>query len=259
VKVAVGGRPSAALGNFESVLMTGENWLLWIDEAERFHGILKDKIPWEQLDKPSRRAVGDCLNTPSPANQLLFNSLYMTMASGFEEFLRSVIQECVVNLSETRKKYEDFDEVLRNLNLREAARLLRRLDTRPEYLSITTEELCSAIGSCVPGSVSVRLCEPALGDVDGLIRLDNFFERMKALGHNISFDTIAADNKVVHALNMGGSGTRDVAKELRRCVESVSKNRNRIAHMGSSAADVDRGLIKEHRQVLWAVALAIFS
>lgn len=252
-------RPSPALGNFESVLDAGEKWLAWIDEAERFHVILKDKIPWEQLDATSRAAVQARLKASAPTNQLLLNSLYLTMASAFEEFLRSVIQESANRLSASKPKYEDMNSELRNLHLRETARLLRRLDSRPDYLAITTEELCSAIGSCVPGTVAVRLCEQALGDVDGLIRLENFFERMNALGQPMSFDRIAKDPRVVSALKLTGSPPRTVAKAIKHCVEAVSKNRNRIAHMGSSAADVDRTMIGDHRHVLKAVSLAICS
>jgi len=259
VSAATQRRPSPALGSFESVLDAGEKWLAWIDDAERFHAILKDKIPWEQLDATSKAAVQARLKASAPTSQLLLNSLYLTMASAFEEFLRSIIQESATHLSTRKTKYEDMNAELRNLHLREAARLLRRLDARPDYLAVTTEDLCSAIGSCVPGSVAVRLCEPALGDVDGLIRLESFFERMKALGQPMSFDVIANDAGVVGALKLTGSPTRTVAKALKHCVEAVSKNRNRIAHMGSSAADVDRTLIGDHRQVLKAVSLAICS
>lgn len=251
------GRPSAALSSFSSVLDAGERWLAWVEEAERFRGILKDKIPWAQLDGASKSAVQACLKASSPTNQLLLNSLYLTMASAFEEFLRSMIQESATHLSAGKPKYDEMNADLRKLHLRESARLLRRLDSPPEYLAITTEELCAAIGSCVPGSVAVRLCEQALGDVDGLIRLESFFDRMLALGQPMSFDLIARDARVAKALKLTGSPTRTVAKALKLCVETVSKNRNRIAHMGSSAADVDRPLIEDHRQVLRSVSWAI--
>ena len=251
------GRPSLALSSFESVLDAGEKWLAWVDEAERFRSVLRDKIPWDQLDGAARAIVQARLNAASPTSQLLLNSLYLTMASAFEEFLRAHIQESVNELSSRRPKYDELKADLRNLHLREAARLLRRLDSPPEYLTITTDDLCMAIGSCVSGSAAVQLCEQALGDVDGLIRLESFFERMTALGRHTSFDVVARDGGVARALGLNGSATRAVAKALKLCVEAVSKNRNRIAHMGSSAADVDRTLIQEHREVLRAVAMTI--
>jgi len=247
------------LVSFESVLECGEKWLAWVDEADTFRAILKDKIPWTELDAAARAAVQASLKAPTPASQLLLNSLYLTMASAFEEFLRSVIQEHTANLSSKKPKFEDIKVELRNLHLRETARLLRRLDSPPDYLTLTVEDLCSAIGSCVPGTPAVLLCNEALGDVDGLIKLDSFFERMKALGKPMSFDSVAGDANVTKALKLEGSSTRIVAKALVRCVETVSKNRNRIAHMGSSAADVNRALIEEHRQVLRSVSKVICS
>lgn len=252
-------RPSPALVSFESALECGEAWLSWIDEADTFRAILKDKIPWAELDAASRAAVQARLKSPTPASQLLLNSMYLTMASAFEEFLRSVILEHTASLTSRKLKYEDVKVELRNLHLRETARLLRRLDSPPEYLTLSVEDLCSAIGSCVPGTPAVLLCDQALGDVDGLIKLESFFERMKAIGKPMSFDSISRDANVTNALKLAGSSTRIVAKSLARCVEAVSKNRNRIAHMGSSAADVNRALIEEHRQVLKAVSKAICS
>jgi hypothetical protein len=252
-------RPSPSLSIFESALDIGESWLVWIDEAEQFRAILKDKIPWDQLDETSRKAVQARLKTGSPANQLLLNSLYLAMAAAFEEFLRAQILEAALEVSAKKPKYEEVNDELRKLHLREAARLLRRLDSPPEYLTITTDELCAAIGSCVSGSTAVRLCEQALGDVDGLIRLENFFERMTALGRQLSFDRVARDARIAGALGLAGNQTRHAAKTLKLCVEMVSKNRNRIAHMGSSAADVDRTLLQEHRGVLRAVSLVICS
>ncbi|MDP3824210.1 MAG: HEPN domain-containing protein [Burkholderiales bacterium] len=183
--------------------------------------------------------------------------MYLTMASAFEEFLRTTIQITVGQLASEKPKYEELDAVIRNLHLRESAKLLRRLDSPPEYLAITTEALCAAIGSCVPGSVSVKLCEEALGDVDGLIKLENFMERMSALGKQISFDLLAKTGDVSTSLKLHGSPTRTLSKALKATVESISKNRNRIAHMGGTASDVDLALLEEHRGVLRAVAKAI--
>lgn len=257
MKVAPISRPSGALVSFESVLDSGGRWLNWIDESERFHAILKDKVPWDNLDGESIALVQKKLKTPQPELRLLLNSLYLTMASAFEEFLRAKIQETVSQLSAQNIKYEELNEVVRKLHLRESAKLLRRLDSPPEYLAITIEEICAAIGSCVPGSVAVKLCDQALGDVDGLIRLENFMNRMSELGKKMTFDTLAVDTRVAASFKLAGASTRSLSKSLKSCVETVSRNRNRIAHMGGTASDVDRTLLEEHRNVLKAVAYAI--
>ena len=247
-------RISPAMINLESVLDSGEHWLSWIEGAESFHAILRDKVPWDRLDGPSVAIVQNRLKMASPASQLLLNSLYLTMASAFEEFLRATIQEVATRLSADMPRYEDLDVGVRNLHLRESARILRRLDSPPDYLAITISELCTAIGSCVPGSDAVTLCAQALGDVDSLIKLENFMERMNALGKQISFDSLAKYPDVAASLKLARSPIRTVAKALKGCFESISKNRNRIAHVGGSAADVDRALMEDHRGVLRAVA-----
>lgn len=252
-------RRSLALINLESVLDSGEAWLSWIESSEGFHSILKGKVPWDALDGASVAVVQKRLKLQQPANQVLLNSLYLTMASAFEEFLRTTIQEAAAQLSTSSPKYEDLGEAVRKLHLRESAKLLRRLDSPPEYLSITTEDLCKAIGSCVPGSAAVKLCQEALGDVDSLLKLENFLARMTALGRQASFDSLAKVPAVAASLKLPGSNTRTLAKALQNSVESISKNRNRIAHMGGTAADVNASLLIDDRTVLRALAMAISS
>lgn len=250
-------RASAALINFESVLETGEAWLKWIDDTEGFKSIIAPNIPWGQLDSKQKGDVQRRLKEVQPSSQLLLNSLYLTMASSFEEFLRSTVQQTAADLFGGRKKYEDLSEDTRNLHLRESAKLLRRLDSMPEYMKVTTVELCSAIGSCVPGSDAVQVCVEVLGNVDGLIRLSSFFERMAVMGKQISFDTLGKSGDIAGALKIPTSKPRDVGKSLESCVSLISKNRNRIAHTGGTASDVSRALISEHREVLKAVAKVV--
>ena len=250
-------RPSTALINFESNLEVGEAWVKWIDGAEEFQAFIKPNIPWDRLDARGKELTNKRLKEQQPSHQLLLNSLYLTMASSFEEFLRSTIQQTASDFYGVNTRYEDLPEIARNLHLREAAKLLRRLDSMPDYLTTTTAELCSAIGSCTPGSKSVTVCTEVFGDIDGLIRLESFFERMKALGKQISFDVLGGKENIAISLKMRGSKARAVGTELETCVAQVSKNRNRIAHTGGTAADVSRELLGEHRGVLKAVAAAI--
>lgn len=250
-------RRSTAFINFESVLEAGGAWIQWVDDAEGFQSIIKSKISWGDLDGKGRDFVQRRLREPQPPHQVLLNSLYLTMASSFEEFLRSTIEQAASEFFGGNKKYEDLSEVARNLHLREAAKLLRRLDSMPDYLSVTAVDLCNSIGSCVPGSEAVEVCAEALGDVDGLIRLKNFFDRMGSLGKEVSFDSLGRNLEIAAALKLEKSKARAVGHALESCVSQISKNRNRIAHTGGTAADVTRVLLVEHRSVLKAVAKAI--
>lgn len=250
-------RPSTALINFESILEVGEAWVKWVDGAEEFQAAIKSNIPWDRLDVREKELMQRRLKEQQPSHQLLLNSLYLTMASSFEEFLRSTISQTAASFYGSKTKYEDLSEIARNLHLRETAKLLRRLDSMPDYLTTTTAELCSAIGSCIPGSKSVMVCAEVFGDLDGLIRLENFFERMRVLDKQISFDLLGSKESIAASLKLRGSKARAVGTALETCVAQVSKNRNRIAHTGGTAADVSRELLEEHRGVLKAVAVAI--
>lgn len=250
-------RISASKISFDDLLESNSAWFEWIDGAVKFESLLRDKLPWDELNASAKEFARTRLGLATPAQQLLLNSFYLTMAAGFEEFLRSTIREATRRLANERPKYEDLEVATRNMHVRESAKLLRRMDSPPDYLALNVDDLCRGLGSCVPGSTAVLLSPEAFSDVDALIRLDNFFERLQALGKRIGFDELAKQQLVKEAVKLPKGNPRQVAKALQDELKSISRFRNRIAHIGGSAADVTPEVLHDHRNLLKELAAAI--
>ena len=242
---------------FDSITEGGAKWLDWIGGSQRFEGILKARVPWDQLNDGEKRFVGEKLKELPPNIQLVLNSLYVTMVAGFEEFLRSSIKFLVASVTGRACKYDDIKESIILMNIRESARLLRRMDSPPEYLLFSTPELCRGIGSCVPGSQQVELNSSAIADVDGLIRLDSFFDRVGYFGKDLSWDVLGKNPNLREALGIKSGGAREAGKQLSLELQAISRNRNRIAHTGGEASDVTSHLLGEHRNLLSSLSLAV--
>lgn len=259
MKPTVTRRSSPSKISFDALLGSNAEWLDWIEAATKFENLLRDKVPWDQLDGAARAFVQQRFRSTAPARQILLNSFYLTMVSGFEEYLRATIREATRQLSIEKPKYDDLSEELRRAHVRESAKLLKRIDSPPEYLTINVEELCRGLGSCVPGSNSVLLSSEAFADVQSLIRLENFIDRLKVLGKPLRWDELASEQAVRNALKLPKSNVRQVSKALKDELETIARYRNRIAHTGGNAADATIEIVTDHRVLLQALSSAIES
>ena len=143
-------------------------------------------------------------------------------------------------------------------HVRESARLLRRIDSPPDYLTLNVDELCRGLGSCVPGSDRVLLNPDAFADVESLVLLETFAERVAIFGFDVTFDVLGKDAAIRDALKLPPrAGAREVGKALHTELTNIRRNRNRIAHTGGNAADVTTELLALHRALVQAVANVI--
>jgi hypothetical protein len=250
-------KTSAAKKSFDALLESNSHWFDWIEAAAKFENLLKDKIPWDQLDRNARGFVQHRVKCSVPARQVLLNSFYLTMVSGFEEYLREKIREATRRYSTTNRKYSEVEEAVRRTHVRESARLLRRMDSPPDYLMLNVDDLCRGLGSCVPNSEYVLLNPDAFADVESLVLLETFGERLAVFGIDLSLDVLGSDSAVKSALNLPRAKTREASKALHTELVAMRRNRNRIAHTGGSAADVTPELLSNHRVLLQAVASVI--
>lgn len=250
-------RATAEKLSFDALADAGTSWLEWVKSSQKFEHVLRGKLPWDQMTEPEKRVVKAKLDDALPELQLLLNSIYITLAAGFEEYVRSSIKKAASRITRSKKTSDKIDSALLRLNIRESARLLKRIDSPPEYLNYDANELCRILGTCGPGSSPVEMNCEAIADIDGLIRLDTALTRLSHLGVKITWDSLGQAPAIKSALKTPKANTRDSAKSLAAMLSEVSKFRNRIAHMGGNASDVTEDLLIFHSQVLKSVVATI--
>ena len=250
-------RPSGSKASFENLLSSNSEWITWIEETIKLEKLIKSRVNWDGLDKGSIEFIQKRFGSTTPQSQLLINSFYLTMAAGFEEYLRATLQDVIRGLTAKKPTYAQLTESIRDLHIRESAKLLKRLDSPPDYITFNKEDLCRGLGSCVPGSAAVILNPEALSDVDSLIKLKNFMDRMSNLGKKIDWDTLGTNSAIKSAMNLPGGKPRAVGKSLENELAIMARYRNRIAHTGGNASDVTPEILASHRNILKAAVAAI--
>ncbi|QFZ87160.1 hypothetical protein GFK26_32475 [Variovorax paradoxus] len=244
--------------NFDQLTENSLKWLDWIEGATKLQGLIKGNVNFDGLEGDEKKFVASRLNEVAPNRQLLLNSVYITMTAGFEEYLRTTLKAMADNLNQEAKPPNAHHKTLVNFNIRETAKLLRRMDSPPDYITFNHDDLCRILGSCATGSQAVQFNGEALSDVDGLIRLKNFCERAEGLGKRVDLDVAAKDPAIKIALKQEkNNSARDVRKLLEDELEIISRYRNRIAHIGGNASDVTEPVLRSHKYLLSAVAVAI--
>lgn len=250
-------RPSAEKLSFDALADAGTSWLEWVKSSQKFEQVLRGKLPWDQMSEEEKRLVQAKLNDALPELQLLLNSIYITLAAGFEEYVRSAVKKAALKITGSKKTSDQLDGALLRMNIRESARLLKRIDAPPDYINYDAGELCRILGTCGPNSSAVEMNCEAIADIDGLIRLDAALTRLSHLGVKITWDTLGQTVAIKSALKTPKANNRDSGKSLAAMLNEVSKLRNRIAHMGGNASDVTEDLLIFHSQVLKSVVATI--
>ncbi|MDF2395769.1 hypothetical protein GWQ44_09495 [Pseudomonas sp. 3MA1] len=247
-------RTSAAKVAFDSLVEQNFAWQSWIEGAIEFESVLRNNIPWQQLGREQKAIVNKRMGVASPDHQLLANSFYVTLVAGFEEYLRAAIREFVVSLNASGKKAAEVGSSVLKCHIKEAAGLLRRVDSPPDYISINPEDLCRSIGSCVPDSSRLQLNVEALAYIESPIKLENFLSRMTDLGVRMTWDKLGACPEVKVALGLPvGVGNREVANTAQEELQRIARYRNRIAHTGGHAADISPQIISGDAKILRAL------
>jgi len=245
---------------YESLLELNAEWQAWIIGASEFENAIKPHMPWEKLGNWHKQVISQRLATSQPDTQLLVNSFYVTMVAGFEEYLRALIREVVSALNSSGKKASDVNPSIVKSHIKEAAGLLRRIDSPPDYMAINADDLCRSIGSCVAGSNRLEFSVDALAYIESPIKMDNFFGRLSDFGISIGWDVLGGSAQLKDALKMsGGIGSRDVGKAAKTEIERVARFRNRIAHTGGHAADVSAQVIAQDSEFLKALCWSVDS
>lgn len=257
MKAPVIHRASASKITLDTVMESSGAWLEWIDEAVRLESLLKTKIPWDQLNAQETIFIQKRLGATAPESQFLINSFYVTMVAGFEEFLRSSVRELAAKMSRRNLKFADIDADVRRMNIRESAKLLKRMDSPPDYFTFSETDLCRAVGSCVVGSVRIELNPDAFAEIEGLLKLDGFMARASILGKPISWDYFGNQQAVKDAVKLPKEKARAVGKQLSAELVDLARFRNRIAHTGGYVSDVTLQILQDHRGLLKALADAI--
>lgn len=248
---------SSAVGAFNVLADMSSGWLYHVRAAARFQTVLAKWIPWTDLSAEEKSAVQEGLSATQPEQQLLINALYVTLVAGFEEFLRSLVRRLGNQITDTKSKYEDLEQEVMRLHIRESAKLLRKIDSPPDYITFDSAEVCRRLGTCSPGGGHVELNADALADVESLIKLKTFFERTEPFGCKIDFDVLGRNDQIQKVLRMPRNAVRETAKLLSKTMDDVARMRNRIAHTGGNASDVTEDILRNHTELLKAIAAVL--
>jgi len=77
---------------------------------------------------------------------------------------------------------------------------------------LNVDELCRGLGSCIPGSDRVLLNPDAFADVESLVLVETFAERVAIFGFDVTFDVLGKDAAIRSTLKLPPrAGAREVA------------------------------------------------
>jgi hypothetical protein len=183
------------------------------------------------------------------------NANFMSLVAGFEEFLRQTLELAITARAQTAKSFDDLGAPAHDLHMKATGFLLTHKANPPQQLrSLDFFQVCRNIGTCVPGATTFTLNPEAISLQSSLLDLESFMDTLSKFGYQINWDKLGADAQVKEC--MGSTGTRDAANLLKGYLLEIVKQRNRVAHTGSSS-DITPALLNEYLTRLLSLARAI--
>lgn len=247
-------RSKAHFDAFDQQVTANLSCVQWYGAAREFIRAARPVLQWEAMDEDTRSAIMNFARVPSLVPQSLINSLYVTTAAAFEEFCRLVIHSACEEFNDKKCTLSEEEE-LRRFLIVQTSRTLSRAHSPPVYLSLNQDDLCSSIGSMASGAGPIRVVGEAMCDVKGILEFKVVLDQLKKLGKDIDWQTLAKDGDLQRTL--GTRKTKETETELKRLISAISKNRNRIAHVGPSSSDVTQEVLQDHAKALLAIGDAV--
>lgn len=249
------GLGSTALLVFEDHLARIQTGIRFVEVALSAKKSANRAIDW-RADAHAVGAVRTFIGVEAYPEDLLCNANYLSSVAAFEEFLRQTLDTAILASVAKLRSFDDMDPGLQDMHMKATGRLLARRANPPQQLSgLDYFELCRRIGTCLPGSTTFEFNSQALCLLDDALSVDQYLETLRKFGYSASWDTLGAKEELRACF--GTTGTRETRKALERFLADMVRQRNRIAHTGTSASEVSSEVLLEHLRVLGATARAL--
>lgn len=244
-----------ALAPFEEHILNLGNISEFVSKSVEVQKVLPHIISWPQAWAEAKTAAQDFMKLKLGFEQTLYNSCYLSMVAGYEEFVRQIIAVIVENYTDECEGFDNIPIEISQLHLVSSARLLTRFHNPPQQLpKLNFWDVARKLGTWVPAALNVEAnCEAVSLGVD-LLSLTAVSDICIRFGVKIGPDNLGTVPALQTVLSIPGA--RNAGKEVDRFLAEMAKRRNRIAHTGSSA-DVTRQLFEEHLVLVRELAKAI--
>ena len=250
------GPAATALAVFEDHLVQIEIAVSYLAAASSAKKHAYQVINWTSQLPYEIKEVKTFLDAKPYPEQLHCNSNYLSSVAAFEQFLREALESAIRARVNSASSFDQLGDIVQDMHMKATGRLLTMKEKPPQQLGrLDFFEVCRRIGTCLPGSTTFEFNSEALCLQGDLLELESFFDTLNKFGYTIGFDKLGADAGLRTCF--GASNTRKTRKALEAYVEDMTRQRNRIAHTGTSASQVTPAVLAEHLVVLRSLAQAV--
>lgn len=230
---------------FETIVISLETSLREFDECLRFfensfilRPRLSDMIAWERLDDNAKNLAQSYINMAFGRPDVIYCALFVEIHATFEQYVRDLVEESIRKMNESIKDYDRFSETIVKNNIRYTGSILATIHQPLDYYNFNYNDMCVAIGTCYPGSTSIKLNPSAFSFSAGTMTPVNIENLLKRTTVKIDWDAFGRDRSLQEIFELKKK-VRATSKEVKSYMEKMVKLRNRIAHTGATVAEIN--------------------
>ena len=200
--------------------------------AARLRPRLADMLNWKIMDVDAKALATKFLKQGAAQENILYRGLVISLAGAFEQFVRRILRDAVLNVNKSELPFDDLNDGLRRQNAYRTGIALQTIFEPLDHLELDYELLSKNIGTCWIGSKKPVLNADAFGIFLSVISPEKLSDALQRIGIRLQWDVLGKDSGVRNALKK--EDARETAKALQEFLKRFGQTRNKIAHTGSS-------------------------
>nr|WP_277345475.1 HEPN domain-containing protein [Maribellus sediminis] len=179
------------------------------------------------------------MQTQSVPIRTFSNSLFISVMSGFENFLRSFLTGILKEIQNRNSVPESL--IYKNLQLSGVA--LSYYYSPTSYQKHDYSRMAKNLNSCFNDDEQTILNEEIIFYLKSILELENVFSFLEHCGIRITWDNFSEKNEIKEFFDT--TNPRETGKMLKGQLNDYLDMRNRIAHTGLSSSDMALNKVEE--------------
>jgi len=220
-----------AIKEFSATLDELRTSLEFSEASSKLRPRLNDLLNWTAMGTEAKALVGKYLKHTSAEPTPYYRGIVIILGGAFEQFVRSLLHEAAVNVSQSVTNYDALGDHIKKENMRRTGQALDSVFEPLDHFDFDYYELCKNLGTCVPGNEEFTLNAEVFSiHVSNLIP-DHLNKAIGRLGVSLNWDELGSDAGLQELF--GGTGARETANDIQDYLKEFIKKRNKLAHTGS--------------------------
>ncbi len=231
--------PDDGLREFAASLEDVRSSIAFVRAATRLRPRLGRLIVWDAAVGDAQTLVTDFIGQRLADPATLYRGLLVIISGAFEQLVSRLVRDAVAQISARVGSYDALPDALKDQHIYRTGQAFLTIKHPVDHISIDYGIFSKNIGTCQPGAKQFTLNAEAFTTTMKSVTPTHLGDVLKRIGFDLKWDDLGRVTAMQR--HFGKTRTRETADQIQTELASFARQRNRIAHTGSSGVALSDG------------------